>query len=153
MNHVNYSLVSKNIKYGISKEVQWRKLLSKKYPSIIDNNKENKFSSMDSISNDNGIIIEHEHKSRKRLKYNQYRGLMLNACKIHKGIKKIQSGVRQIFYWTLEDDNKDMYYWELTDLEKQQDEIVFYRNGNFITNEGYRDVVDIKWEYLKKYED
>ena len=48
---------------------------------------------------------------------------MLNACKIHKGIKKIQSGVRQIFYWTLEDDNKDMYYWELTDLEQQQDEI------------------------------
>ena len=153
MNRVNYGLVNKNLKYGISKEVEWRKILSKKYPSIRDKNKDNKFSSMDSYSDDNGICIEHEHKSRRKLKYNQYRGPMLNACKIHKAQKKVKDGIRQIFYWTLEDDNKDMYDWELTDLEKQQDELVFYQNGNFITNEGNRDVVDIKWKYLKKYED
>ena len=152
MNSVNYSLVKKNIKYGVSKEKAWRTILSKVYPSIKDNNKENKFSSMDSISNDNGSVIEHEHKSRRRLSYNQYRGVMLNACKINKAQKKVKNGIRQIFYWTLEDDNNDMYYWELTDLEKQQDEIIFYRNGNFKTNEGYRDVVDIKWKYLKKWE-
>ena len=124
MKCVDYRLVNENLNYGISKEKPWRKLLSKKYPSIKDNNSKNKFSSMDSISNDNGEIIEHEHKSRKRLRYNQYCGPMVNACKIHKGIDKIKNGIRQIFYWTLEDDNNDMYYWELTDLELQKDEIV-----------------------------
>jgi hypothetical protein len=153
MNRVNYALKQQNLSYGISKEISWRKILSKKYPSIRDKNKNNKFSSMDGYSDDAGIRIDHEHKARRKLKYNQYRGLMLNACKIHKAVNKVKKGIRQIFYWTLEDDNKDMYYWELTDLEKQQDELVFYRNGNFTTGEGLRDVVDIKWEYLKKYED
>jgi len=151
MNNVNYSLVNENLKYGISKEGNWRKILSKKYPSIKDNNSKNKFSSMDSISNDNGEIIEHEHKSRKRLKYNQYCGPMINACKINKAQKKVKEGIRQIFYWTLEDDNNDMYYWEFLDIDTQKDEIVFNRNGNFQTGEGYRDVCDIKWKYLTKW--
>ena len=160
MKNVNYKLVNENLKYGISKEVQWRKRLSKKYPSIIDNNKDNKFSSMDSYSNDNGICIEHEHKQRKKIRYKNtttegkwITGPMVNVCKIHKGIEQIKKGVRQIFYWTLEDDNNDMYFWELIDLEKQKDEIVFNRNGNYITGEGARDVVDIKWKYLTKWKD
>ena len=153
MTRVNYALKQQNLKYGIGKEVGWRKILSKKYPSIRDKNKNNKFSSMDGYSDDDGIRIDHEHKARRKLKYNQHRGPMLNACKIHNSVKKIQNGVRQIFYWTLVDDNNDMYYWELTDIEKQKDELVFYRNGNFQTGEGLRDVVDIKWKYLKKWED
>ena len=149
---VNYTLKNKNLKYGISKEVGWRKILSKKYPSIRDKNKNNKFSSMDGYSDDCGIKIDHEHKARRNLKYNQYRGVLLNACKIYNSAKKIKQNVRQIFYWTLVDDNNTLYYWELTDLEKQKDELVFYRNGNMVTGEGHRDVVDIKWEYLKKYD-
>ena len=160
MNRVNYALKQQNLSYGISKEVSWRKKLSKKYPSIRDNNKNNKFSSMDGYSDDDGICIEHEHKQRKDIRYKNtttkgkwITGPMINACKIHKGIDKIKNGVRQIFYWTLEDDNNDMYYWELTDLEKQKDEIVFNRYGNYQTGEGARNVVDIKWKYLTKWED
>ena len=160
MKSIDYSLVNKNLKYGISKEIEWRKRLSKKYPSIRDNNKDNKFSSMDSYSDDNGICIEHEHKQRKDIRYKNtttkgkwITGPMVNVCKIHKGIEQIKKGVRQIFYWTLEDDNNDMYYWELTDLELQKDEIVFTRNGNYQTGEGARNVVDIKWKYLTKWKD
>ena len=149
MKFVDYSLVNKNLKYGISKEVEWRKRLSKKYPSIRDNNKENKFSSMDSYSDDNGICIEHEHKQRN-IKHNQYWSLFFNKSKFDKSVKKLEQNIRQIYYWTCKD---GLYYWELTDPESQIDEYEFGRNGNFQTGEGNRDIVNIRMDYIKKYED
>ena len=149
MKFVDYSLVNKNLKYGISKEKPWRNRLSKKYPSIRDNNKDNKFSSMDSYSDDNGICIEHEHKQRN-IKHNQYWSLFFNKSKFDKSVKKLEQNIRQIYYWTCKD---GLYYWELTDPEAQIDEYEFGRNGNFQTGEGNRDIVNIRMDYIKKYED
>jgi hypothetical protein len=147
---MNYNLIKQNFTTGRIAEISWLKRLNKKYPSILDNNIKDKYSSMDAISNENGIIIEHEHKNRHTTNHYKYDGLMVNECKITKSIKQLKKGIRQIFYWTCKD---GLYYWELTDIEKQKNEILYYRNGNIKTGEGKRDVVDIKTKYLRRYED
>ena len=147
MKYVDYSLVKKNLKFGISKEIAWRKTLSVKYPSIRDNNIENKYSSMDSISDDDGIVKEHEHKQRN-IRHNQYWSLFFNKSKFNKSIIQIKKGIRQIFYWTCKD---GLYYWELHDPELQKDEYSFGSNGNFQTGEGARDIVDVKIKYIQKF--
>ena len=148
---INKTLQKLNFTNGRKAEIEWLKILKNQYPSIIDNNLIDEMSSMDAISFDNNITIEHEHKNRINTRHNQYSGLMVNECKINKSIEKLKNnmGIRQIYYWSCSD---GLYYWELTNIEKQKKELRFYRNGNFISGEGQRDVVDIKWQYLKKYE-
>ena len=75
---------------------------------------------------------------------------MVNECKITKSIKQLKKGIRQIFYWTCID---GLYYWELTDPIAQKHEYEFGRNGNFQTGEGFRNIVNIRMDYIKKYED
>ena len=147
---INHTIRNKNFSDGRIAELKWIEILKNKYKSILDNNIKNKYSHMDAISKDNGEIIEHEHKNRTTYRHNQFRGLLLNKCKIDYSIEQLKKGIRQIYYWNCKD---GLYYWELKDLEKQADEIIYYRNGNLKTNEGYRDVVDIKSIFLKKYEE
>ena len=146
---INKTLQKLNFTNGRKAEIKWLKILKNQYPSIIDNNLIDEMSSMDGISFDNNNIIEHEHKNRIDTRHNQYSGIMVNKCKINKSIEQLKKGIRQIYYWSCSD---GLYYWELTDIEKQKKQLRFYRNGNFISGEGQRDVVDIKWQYLKKYE-
>tara|TARA_R110002126_G_scaffold290431_1_gene447360 strand:- start:76 stop:555 length:480 start_codon:yes stop_codon:yes gene_type:complete len=144
---MKYSLIRNNFVSGRKGEIEWIKILKNKYPSIIDNNTIDKFSSMDAISNENGILIEHELKSRN-IHHNKHDGLMFNECKMKKSIKQLEKGIRQIYYWNCTD---GLYYWEFTDMKKQKDEMIFSRNGNHQTGEGDRDIVDIKTEFLKLY--
>ena len=146
-NKINF--IKKNVEAGVKFEKPWRKILKTKYPSIIDNNIKDRFSHMDAFSNDNNIPIEHEHRSRN-VYHNQYRGLMLNKCKIDYSIDQLKKNIRQIYYWSCKD---GLFYWELYDIEKQKDEIIYYRNGNLKNDCGLRDVVDIKTNFLKKYID
>jgi hypothetical protein len=146
---INRTLQKKNFTNGRKAELEWLKILKKQYPTIIDNNLIDIMSSMDGISFDNNITIEHEHKNRIDTRHNKYSGIMVNECKIRKSIEQLKKGIRQIYYWSCSD---GLYYWELTDIEKQRKQLRFYRNGNFQTGEGYRNVVDIKHQYLKKYE-
>ena len=95
MKCVDYRLVNENLKYGISKEIGWRKRLSKKYPSIRDNNTKDKFSSMDSYSDDNGICIEHEHKQRN-IKHNQYWSLFFNRSKFDKSVIQLEQNINMM---------------------------------------------------------
>ena len=150
---MNHRLIRNNFNKGRIAELKWIKKLSKKYPSIRDNNEVNKFSSMDASSADNDILIEHEHKNRNDLRYGQYTGPMFSLSKLIHSDKQLKKGIRQIYYWTLVDDNNKLYYWEYYNKEKQKDEIHFNNNGNFSTGEGSKRVVDIKWKYLKLYED
>ena len=145
----NYDLIRDNVKFGTRMETPWRNRLKKKYPSICNKNITDNFASMDSISNDNGVIIEHEHKQRS-MKHDKYWSIFFNKCKFDKSAKQIQRGIRQIYYWTCTD---GLYYWEFYDIEKQKHEFQFGRNGNFRTGEGARDIVNIKVEHIKKYED
>ena len=144
----NLRFIKKNVEFGMKFEKPWRKILKKKYPSIIDNNIEDRFCHMDALSSDNGELIEHEHRSRD-VYHNQYRGLMLNKCKIDYSIKQLKKNIRQIYYLSCKD---GLYFWELKDPEKQKDEMIYYRNGNLKNKCGLRDVVDIKKKYLTKYE-
>lgn len=144
---INNILRQQNFIKGRTAELKWISILKKQFPSIIDNNIKNEFSHMDCISTDNNII-EHEHKNRDTIKHNQYRGLMVNQCKIDESVKQLKKGIRQIYYWTCSD---GLYYWELKDIKKQKKEMIYYQNGNFQTKEGHRNVVDIKKKYLKKY--
>lgn len=146
---INHTLRNKNFRDGKLAEINWLKILSKKYKTLVDNNETNKYSHMDAYSSDNNILIEHEHKNRSKYNHNQFRGLMLNKCKIDYSKEQLKKGIRQIYYWNCKD---GLYYWELKDLETQKNEIIYYRNGNLKTNEGYRDVVDIKCNFLKKFE-
>ena len=145
---INRTLQKLNFTNGRIAEIKWLEILKNQYPTIIDNNLIDIMSSMDGISFDNNITIEHEHKNRINTRHNQYSGLMVNECKIRKSIEQLKKGIRQIYYWTCSD---GLYYWELLDLDKQKKQMKFYRNGNFKSGEGQRDVVDIKWQYLKKY--
>ena len=145
---INKTLQKLNFTNGRKAEIKWLEILKNQYPTIIDNNLIDIMSSMDGISFDNNITIEHEHKNRINTRHNQYSGLMVNECKIRKSIEQLKKGIRQIYYWSCSD---GLYYWELIDLEKQKKQMKFYRNGNFKSGEGQRDVVDIKWQYLKKY--
>ena len=145
---INNILRQQNFRKGRIAELKWISILKKQFPSIIDNNIKNEFSHMDCISIDNNIKIEHEHKNRNTIKHDQYRGLMVNQCKIDESIKQLKKGIRQIYYWTCSD---GLYYWELKDIKKQKKEMIYYQNGNFQTKEGHRNVVDIKKKYLKKY--
>ena len=146
----NYDLIRDNVKFGTRMETPWRTRLKKKYPSICNKNITDNFASMDSISNDNGVIIEHEHKKRN-IKHDKYFSLFFNKCKFDKSVKQIQRGIRQIYYWTCDD---GLFYWEMYDIEKQKHEFQFGRNGNFHgTGQGARDIVNIKIEHIKKYED
>ena len=145
---INQELRQQNFTKGRIAELKWMSILKKQYPTIKDRNIKNPFSKMDAISKDNNIKIEHEHKNRDTIKHDQYRGLMVNQCKIDYSVKRLKKGIRQIYYWTCSD---GLYYWELTDITKQKNELIYYRNGNLQTNEGHRDVVDIKKKYLKKY--
>lgn len=147
---INHTIRNKNFSDGRMAELKWIQKLKKDYKTITDNNIKNKYSHMDAISNDNGETIEHEHKNRTTYRHNQFRGLMLNKCKIDYSNEQLKKGIRQIYYWSCKD---GLYYWELYNLEKQKDEIIYYRNGNLKTNEGCRDVVDIKSAFLKKYEE
>ena len=144
---INNALKQKNLTNGRIAELKWIEKLKSIYPTIRDKNIKNKFSKMDAVSNDNNIKIYHEHKNRIDILHNKYPGLMVNKCKIDYSIKKLKNGIKQIYYWTCKD---GIYYWELYDIEKQKNEIIYYRNGNFQTGEGKRDVVDIKCKYLKK---
>ena len=145
---MNYRLIRNNFNKGRIAEIQWLKILQKQYPSIQDNNIINKFAHMDASSTDNDIMIEHEHKNRETINHYKYDGLMINECKIKYSKEQLKKGIRQIFYWTCKD---GLYYWELTNFEKQKEQMKFYRNGNYASGEGARDVVDIKKEYLQLY--
>ena len=147
---INHTLRKKNFKDGREAELIWLDILRKSYDNLIDNNETNPYAHMDALTNDNNEAIEHEHKNRIDFRHNQFRGLMLNKCKLDYSKKQLLKGIRQIYYWNCKD---GLYYWELKDLELQKDEIIYYRNGNFKTNEGFRDVVDIKTAFLKKYEE
>tara|TARA_R110002012_G_scaffold141795_2_gene299596 strand:- start:549 stop:992 length:444 start_codon:yes stop_codon:yes gene_type:complete len=144
-----YDLIRDNVAWGTSFEKPWREALRKKYPSICNKNISDKFASMDSISNDNGIIIEHEHKKRK-MKHDKYCSIVFNRCKFEKSVKQVERGIRQIYWWTCTD---GLFYWELYDIDKQKDEFEF----GWICNKkiGQKPVrgVYIKVAYLKKYED
>tara|TARA_R110002072_G_scaffold104713_7_gene229355 strand:+ start:352 stop:792 length:441 start_codon:yes stop_codon:yes gene_type:complete len=146
---MNYKLIKKNFTTGRIAEIAWLQRLSEKYPTIIDNNMINKYSHMDALSNENDEKIEHELKCRN-INHNEYVGIMINQCKITYSVNQLKKGIRQIYYWKCKD---GLYYWELKDLEKQRNELIYYRNGNIKTGEGKRDVVDIKTEYLRQYED
>tara|TARA_R110002126_G_scaffold215698_1_gene361761 strand:+ start:341 stop:781 length:441 start_codon:yes stop_codon:yes gene_type:complete len=145
---MNYRLIRQNFLLGRAGEIKWIKILRKQYPSIIDNNEKDRYSSMDACSVDNDILIEHELKCRK-ITHNQYRGLMVNKCKIDKSIINLNNNIRQIYYWSCLD---GLYYWELYDFEKQKNELIFYKNGNKSAGLPITDVVDIKTKYLTKYE-
>lgn len=145
----NYNLIKDNVEYGTKMEIPWRRRLQKKYPSIRNKNVSNQFSSMDSISTDNGVIIEHEHKQR-HMKHDQYYSIFFNRCKFDKSIQQLKRGIGQIYYWTCTD---GLYFWEFYDVEKQKDQFDYGRNGNFKSGEGARNVVNIKVEYIKKYVD
>lgn len=145
---VDLIIKRENFKSGNLGEIKWINKLRKKYPNIFNNNTKDKFAKMDAYSNDNDIEIEHEHKQRN-IYHNQYEGLMVNKCKIDYSIKQLQKGIRQIYYWTCKD---GLFFWELTDIEKQKDEIIYNKNGNYKRGDKITKVVDIKTKYLKKYE-
>lgn len=105
-NTINQTLRNKNFNTGRIGEIKFIELLRNKYKNIIDNNEKDKYSHMDFLTNDNNELIEHEHKNRSAIKHNQFRGLMVNECKINYSVQQIKKGIRQIYYWTCKNGGK-----------------------------------------------
>jgi hypothetical protein len=144
----NNELKQKNIDFGVSKEIEFMNNIRINYPSIRANNKKDKYASMDCISDDNGEIIEHEHKYRN-INHDDYVGLMFNRCKFYNSLEQIKNGIRQFYWWSCKD---GIYYFELKDFEKQKHMLIFGENGNFQLGESKKKVIDVKTEYLIKFQ-
>lgn len=137
------------VAYGKEKEKQFLDKLKSTYPSLSDNNEEDQYSSMDFSSCDDGVLIEHEYKHRIKYRHDQfYEGLMFDCSKFRYMDYRVRQGVRQIVYWHCSD---GVYYWELTDMDKQVDEFTISTNCNTQIDQEPKAIVYIKNKYLKKF--
>jgi hypothetical protein len=136
---------------GKEGEIKMLEILKKKYDNIVDNNIENKYSTID--FSDNKLKIDFECKNRVTKTHNQFDktgyvgGLMYGRNKFDYSLKRLKEGYKQIVYWPCSD---GIWFWELYDPEKQKHEYTFGENSNKELNQQLKDVVYVKTKYLTK---
>ena len=140
-------VIAENVKRGISYEPHWIRKLKSNYPTIVSNNVTNKYAKMDATAIHNGQMIEFEHKQRN-CNHNTFVGLMINESKLRYSIEQLKKNVRQIYFWSCKD---GIFFWELSDFEKQKSELIFGQNSNKQIGQPNVNIVDIKTKFLKKY--
>ena len=144
------NVIRENFISGKVGEEKILKILKKKYENIIDNNIKNKFSTMD--FSDNTLKIDFECKHREQYTHNQFNngydlGLMYGRNKFDYSVERLKEGYRQIVFWMCRD---GIWFWELTDPEKQNRQYTFGKNSNKNSGQPPKDVVYVKLDYLTK---
>ena len=144
-------LKRKLLAVGKAGEIKMLEILKKKYDNVVDNNIENKYSTMDFT--DNTMKIDFECKNRFIYTHDQFDkdgyvgGLMYGRNKFDYSLKRLKEGYKQIVYWPCRD---GIFYWELYDEEKQKDEYTFGKNCNKDMSQQLQDVVYVKIKSLTK---
>ena len=146
-------LTRKLLAIGKAGEIKMLEILKKKYENVVDNNITNKYSTMD--FSDNTMKVDFEIKNRHDKTHDQYNknsydlGLMYGRNKFDYSLERLKLGYKQIVYWPCKD---GIFYWELYDPEKQNNEYTFGKNCNKELNQKPQDIVYVKIKYLTKLE-
>lgn len=145
-------VIKQNFISGKKGEEKILKILKNKYENIVDNNIENKYSTMD--FSDNTLKIDFECKHREPYTHDQFNkgydlGLMYGRNKFDYSVERLKEGYRQIVFWICKD---GIFYWELKDAEKQKKEYSFGMNSNKNSGQSLKHVVYVKLDFLTKLE-
>lgn len=128
-------------------------LLKPKYKNLIDNNIKSKYAVMDFT--DNIAKLEIECKNREGNKHNDFdgdcdtNGLCFGRNKYYYAIERLKLGYKFIVYFNCSD---GIFYWELTNSEKQKDEYTFGMGGNKKIGQRPTQLIYIKTKYLQKFQ-
>ena len=145
------TLTRKLLAIGKEGEIKMLEILKKKYNNVVDNNIDNKYSTMD--FSDNIMKVDFECKNRVKYTHDQFDknsydlGLMYGRNKFDYSLERLKLGYRQIIYWPCKD---GIFYWELYDEEKQKQEYTFGKNCNKELNQKLQDMVYVKIKCLTK---
>ena len=146
-------LTQKLLAVGKEGEKKMLEILKKKYENVVDNNIDNKYSTMD--FSDNIMKVDFECKNRFKYTHNQFDkdgyvgGLMYGRNKFNYSLERLKLGYKQIVYWPCKD---GIWFWQLYDEEKQNNEYTFGKNCNKELNQKPQDMVYVKIKYLTKLE-
>ena len=104
---------------------------------------------------DNIAKLEIECKNREGNKHNDFdgdcdtNGLCFGRNKYYYAIERLKLGYKFIVYFNCSD---GIFYWELTNSEKQKDEYTFGMGGNKKIGQRPTQLIYIKTKYLQKFQ-